>query len=316
MALTPSAIPGLLLCSTMHTMIQQVNSRKMAAHSLLDIVLPVFISELQDGFTKFADCGAGIGWTAKHYSYLLRDNLRPEQYPHVQIVCYEPLEENFERMKLMLDTDQFVLRKLAVGDVNGVMKFSVPGRMSSDQGYWTSGTSFGGFLSDLPDYESVEVDVVRLDDDGHGPFDFIKFDLQGGEAAAITGASRLLGSAKMVYVEHQLLENRSPVARTLLDRALFPFFDQLQFGCFPGVSKVPLELLNDIGISLGKIEIGQGDMPTIMWGTFTKTPTLTDDLVFPEETIARLSEAGLHYVQTDLLAVAPPYMRLLSKALR
>jgi FkbM family methyltransferase len=300
----------------MHTMIQQTNRHKMATHSLLDIVLPTFISELQDGFTRLADCGAGIGWTAKHYSYLLRDNLRPEVYPGIEIVCYEPLEENFRQMALMLDTSQFRLRNVAVGDVNGLMKFSVPGRMSSDQGHWVSGTSFGGFLSDLPDYESVEVDVVRLDDDGHGPFDFIKFDLQGGESAAIRGASRLLGSAKMVYVEHQLLENRGPVARMLLDRALFPFFDQLQFGCMPGVSKVPLDLLNDVGISLAKIEIGQGDMPTIMWGTFTKTPALTEDLVFPEDTIVRLREAGMLYVQTDLLAVAPPYMHLLAKALR
>jgi hypothetical protein len=173
-------------------------------------------------------------------------------------------------------------------------------------GSWTQGTSYNGYISESTDgSEQIAVPTVRLQDEDTERFDFVKLDLQGGERKALLGLGPKLKHTKLLYVEHQLLENRGGVT-LLRDRGFLLFFDKLQFG-FSG-NAVPVSALERLGIATESIwtNFGNGG-ESVCFGHFSKTIDLIDPnaLSLRSEIAEKLREIGAHYVQTDVLAVHP-----------
>src|SRR5919106_208524 len=102
---------------------------------LLPHVLRSFVNKFGEGFSIFADCGAGIGETTLEYGEII---------PHGgRVFTYEPLPENLRVLEKRLQlNERFYLRPVAVADVNGQAHFSVPTRLESNMGFWTRGTSY------------------------------------------------------------------------------------------------------------------------------------------------------------------------------
>ncbi|MCL1790457.1 MAG: FkbM family methyltransferase [Peptococcaceae bacterium] len=112
------------------------------------------------------DLGAYIGTTVKDYlaSYT----------GYKRIYCYEIVPETFQKLQDNLAPyPNIVFRQKGAGDVNGVMYIT-------DQEPDLS-------MHKLSDSGSVEVPVVKIDDDILEPITFIKMDIEGGEQQAIIG---------------------------------------------------------------------------------------------------------------------------------
>lgn len=282
----------------------------------LDHVLPRMVARLGPDFAVFADCGAGVGHTGKSYARILNDNLPEADRPKARVFCYEPLPENLPSLHKALDpVPAAVIRPVAVGDKVTKASFVVPRRIVSTSSHgWTAGTSALGFLGKSGDAETIEVDVVPLRDEPVARFDFVKLDLQGGERAAIRGLGDKLDQVKLIYAEHQMLGKPEYGPLSMLqDAGFLCFFDKVQFGVRLATRELPLALLRDIGLTVERIVPPDGSG---MSRDYMLTGYLDDAAgalpasgIFPTETIARLKEAGIYYLQTDVLAVNPRIYR-------
>ena len=285
--------------------------------SLLPFVLSNLVKSLQGDFCRFADCGAGIGWTSQEYAELLGKQLSDDVKARALVACYEPLPENFVQMRKNLVGDIYTLHQQAVSDVAGTAVFYVPVRMGSGNRLWTEGTSYGGTLTTFSSKESISVETVRLQDAYAKPFDFIKLDLQGGEMKALEGVGTMLDEVKLLYVETQLL---SPAASTdfLNRKGFITFFDGLQFGLVDGAEEVPFSLLESLGIEITRARVPTPDgFPLILWGRFKPNADLFDaeTLSFKSEIADKLVSAGVSYMQTDTFAFKPSILQLLTRHL-
>ena len=265
----------------------------------LQYVLKSFVSKFGEGFSIFADGGAGIGDTTLEYGEIIP--------PSGRVFAYEPLPENLRILEERLQSNErFCVRPVAVSDVNGEAYFSVPSRLQSNIGSWVEGTSYNGYLSESTGAsEQIAVHAVRLEDEDTERFDFVKLDLQGGEYKALLGLGSKLERTKMLYVEHQLLtkDNSVPLLR---DSGFVLFFDKLQFG-FSG-NAVPVGALERLGIATESIWTNFGNEgESVCFGHFTDTAGLIDPdtLSLRNEIAEKLREIGAYYVQTDVLAVHP-----------
>ena len=278
----------------------------------LDTLLPRFVDAMQEDLCRFVDGGAGIGHTALAYQRILNDRLRPELRERARIHCYEPLEENFLEMSGRLgDGAEFVRRQCAVTNENGRMTFVVPSRLQGDSEQWGNGTSYNGFV--LPEggtsgqYETIDVATVRLEDDLDGPVDFVKLDLQGGELEAAKGLGALLGQAKLLYTECQLMSNEGS-SEFLADEGYIVLLDQFQFGLQPAARTAPVAELKELGIAINRIHLpSAAGIPLIFWGYLEDGRELFDGYRFSAEVREQLRALGIDYFQSDALCINSRY---------
>lgn len=120
------------------------------------------------------DCGASCG--AIHDS-------TPDFFAQATsntIYAFEPEPRAYEFLKKeMEDNKNVVVLNKAVGDINGKMYFHV-GKFSDSK------------IVDAPTENSIEVDVVKIDDMVSGRVDFIKMDIEGAELSALKGAEHTI----------------------------------------------------------------------------------------------------------------------------
>lgn len=271
--------------------------------SLLDDLLPVAIKKFGPGFSRFADCGAGVGTVSAHYSALLDTHLAPSDRAVANVACFEPLPENLvELRRVCLNQPNLTVRPAAVSNFNGRASFAVPTRMATlENTQWPPGTSFDGSLGSY-NTESVEVDVVRLDADP--PYDFIKLDLQGGEINALEGLGEKIKDVKMIYSEYQLLTKANTV-EYLRSRGFICFFDRLQFGFRPDIAWIALEVLEQWGLKISHINLPATlGIPFFCIGYFDMhADPVQHNGCLSDEMIKQIDEIGLSYLQTDILAI-------------
>jgi FkbM family methyltransferase len=131
------------------------------------------------------DLGANLGYT----TLLLARALGPSG----RVFAFEPLADNLERLRRAVSLNglenRITIFPAAVGARGGPAAFRI--HVSGGMGRLEDGAGRqDGFVA------AANVDVVTLDDfvfaEGHAPPAVIKIDLEGGEAAALTGMSRLL----------------------------------------------------------------------------------------------------------------------------
>lgn len=286
--------------------LHQLFEKRLINEPPLDYLLARLVHEFQGSFCRFADCGAGIGSTSKQYAKVLLENLRPELHHQAGVVCYEPLPENFA--KLTENTARAPicrLRMAAVSNAKRIANFNVPMRMKTGTSAWSEGTSYGGFLSDTPFVETIQVQTVRLEDDVEAPLDFVKLDLQGGELEALRGLGSRLHEVSLLYVERQLLKDDGSCA-FLRDNGFVVFFDFLQFGLIKGKRDISMRLFDETGIETTRIMLPDGaGMPVVLWGHFKSGKEIVDPetLNLLPAVVEKLKTAGVNYLQTDLICV-------------
>lgn len=124
------------------------------------------------------DCGASCG--AIHDS-------TPDFFTKATtntIYAFEPEPRAFEFLKKEMENHKnVVVLNKAVGDVNGKMYFHV-GKFSDSK------------IVDIATENSIEVDVVKIDDIVSGRVDFIKMDIEGAELSALRGAEKTIKTYK------------------------------------------------------------------------------------------------------------------------
>lgn len=279
----------------------------------LDFMLPALTRRLQDGFCRYVDGGAGIGHTAQTYSRILDTNLGDDIKPYAKVVCYEPLPENFAEMTQRLaGSERFDLRQLAVSSKNKSLNFVVPHRQTADSAAWGRGTSYNGFVGDSrhhPNYESIAVEAVRLEDNLGMLPDFVKLDLQGGELDAIKGLGNMLADVKLLYIETQLL-GQELACQFLAERGFIITFDKFQFGLLANTGQVPIRQLEQLGICIDRMYLPSGTgMPLILFGYMKHGRDLFDGYSFSQETKDTLKKAGVEYFQTDAICINSKYAK-------
>ena len=273
----------------------------------MDFMLPLLTRRLQEKFCHFVDGGAGIGHTGQGYQRVLESCLDERNKDGARISCYEPLEENFVEMSKRLDDPyRYMLRKLAVSSANTTMKFVVPHRQTADNGAWGRGTSYNGFIDDgsnQSNYETVEVQAVRLEDDLVTTPDFVKLDLQGGELEAIRGLGGMLPDVKVLYIETQLMNNES-ACQYLAENGFVVLFDKFQFGLLSNTGQVPIKQLDELGICIDRMYLPNGSgMPLVIFGYLDKGRELFDGYSFSQEAKGVLKKIGIEYFQTDAICI-------------
>ena len=136
--------------------------------------------------TTFVDCGAFDGDTVRRFIEQQRGRFR-------EIYAFEPDAENFRRLAEYVSrlgseaTDRIHLFRAAVGGRRARMRFS----------------SSAGMASALSDAGAAEVDVIPVQQVVSAREDgvlFLKFDVEGGEAAALEGAAGLINARSIVAV--------------------------------------------------------------------------------------------------------------------
>lgn len=277
----------------------------------IDFILPAMTKKLQKDFRHYVDGGAGIGHTGLEYNRILESCLEDENKADARITCYEPLSENFTEMtKRLTDTQRFDLRKLAVSSANKPTKFIVPHRQTAESEAWGRGTSYNGFIDNgtpHSGYETIEVDMVRLEDNLNTAPDFVKLDLQGGELEAIKGLGNMLADVKVLYIETQLLGNEQ-ACQYLADHGFMISFDKFQFGLLAKTTQVPIKQLRKLGIVIDRLfPPNRTGMPLIIFGYLEAGRDLFDGYSFSQDTKDSLKKLGVEYFQTDAICINTKY---------
>ena len=271
----------------------------------LDFLLSKLIETFPSDISTFADCGAGIGSSAVKYSTLL------SKHSPAKVICYEPLPENLlELAGRLKHLPNIEIRPVAVGKLAGQATFSVPRRMTGPSAIWGPGTSATGYIGERPGLDNITVDVVRLGDEPYPRFDFIKMDLQGGEADALEGLGNKAQHAKMLFVEQQLLggpEAPEPMSLKILhDLGFVCFYDEIQFGLVSTISEIPIRLFEIGGMKVTKILMPNGrGLPFSGRAVFTakRSEKLSATGTFEPGFIRELKGAGVPWMATDIIAI-------------
>jgi FkbM family methyltransferase len=159
------------------------------------------------------DIGANVGFFTLLASCLVG--------PRGKVVAFEPVPRNVGMLRRHLELngiENVEVRPVAVSDITGV------GRMKT----WYSDLEWK-----LAPEGDIEVEIVALDDlwsTGTLPRpDLVKMDIEGAEAAALTGARRLLAEAKPVFVLSAHGKEQDERCRLLLGEAGY-VFDSIRDG--------------------------------------------------------------------------------------
>lgn len=112
---------------------------------------------------------------------------------------------------------------------------------------------------------------------------------------------------KLGYAEHQLLARKeTQPLEFLLENGFVCFFDALQFGFDKQLQELPIALMKETGFEIDRLRLADTrGFPNLFWGSLSinKTPRLKPDGTFPDDFINKLRDAGLVYLQTDVLAI-------------
>ncbi len=139
------------------------------------------------------DIGANVGYITVILGKLVG--------PQGQVVSFEALLENQERLQKNIDLNQslsnFKLISKAVTDKSGEAQFLI--HPSDDMGKVA-----GSAGRDAEYTESISVKTISVDDfvyqDSQTPPNIIKLDIEGGEVLALPGMKRLLSEAKPIMM--------------------------------------------------------------------------------------------------------------------
>ena len=182
--------------------------------------------------------------------------------------------------------------------------------MTGASDLWGQGTSAVGYLESAESTDSLSVPVVRLEDEPYTHFDFLKFDLQGGEKAALLGLGEKAKNAKLMYVEQQLLgapEAPDSMPLSILSELGFiSFYDRVQFGFDTSRGDIPLKLLASGGIDVKSIRMADGrGLPMCLRGElqFNSKLRMSSDGAFDDDYITDLKKAGISWMATDIIAI-------------
>jgi FkbM family methyltransferase len=237
-----------------------------------------------------------------------------------RVVAFEPFVGNFAYFEeTTRDLYNVVLIKKAVGERVGRKAFVVPSVIAGTERGWETfkGYSSVGFLAKdgNPSVRSklvhvagvvldrlrrrhrprrVVVDTTSLDAEfPHAQIDFAKIDVQGGEEGVLAGAARLLSEGRLstIYLEW----SGDPVVPSVLARHGYTLYDSTYV---IGANSPDVRPLVALGFTLvGEINLSTGKRAYEM--------TLNGDAGSPAEAMCAVVNAGLGWIQTDLIAVAP-----------
>jgi hypothetical protein len=140
----------------------------------------------------------------------------------------------------------------------------------------------------------IRVKTTTIDQEFPGrTIDFMKIDVQGGEANVLRGAKTLLdsGNIRLLYVEWSG------------ERTVLEILNQYGYELFDSIYVVrprrfDLEAFNRIGFEL----VGQVDLSV---GQTAYEMVLRDKGISPAEAMDRVRKSGLGWIHTDLIAVSP-----------
>lgn len=296
----------------MYLALQDLMGRRPESAPIVEHALPHLI----DGsFCRIADCGAGVGHTAGHYVAAMRARFQSGMPERARVVCFEPLAENAAIIRERFRSEPLVeIREEAVSRDAGQAVFSVPGRMTVDQGGgWVPGTSYGGLLGNIGFGEQITVPTVRLD--SFPSFDFVKLDLQGGEPDALLGLGSRLRDVGIFYVEHGLFTPHDAI-RSLEEQGFTVFFDQLQIGLRATDNQtIRLDEMKKRGLEIHAIYPPTVGLPLMFWGRFdsSKFCMLSENGALTAEAREAYIQLGIDYIQTDIIAVNPSMMKRFGK---
>ena len=174
------------------------------------------------------DVGAHKGETVSRYKAL---------FPDSSIYCFEPFHDNVEILRSRFSLDPSVhVYECAVSDVNGKKTFyvnendatsSLLPRTKGERRYYSKAADSRC---------TVEVDALTIDEilqqNGIDHIDILKFDIQGGELMALSGAEKALQESRvsLIYTETLFVPHyeKNPLLLDLwkfLDQYAYTFFD-------------------------------------------------------------------------------------------
>jgi FkbM family methyltransferase len=234
---------------------------------------------------------------------------------NTRVVAFEPYAGNhvfFDRSIHGLDNIHLI--KKAVTDRLGRATFTVPLVVQGIEQGWEQrvGYSSVGFLSSgqgvgqrmldklsgRPRPQTLTVDTTSIDEEFAGQkIDFMKVDVQGGEADVLKGSTRMLEASliDILYIEwfgdprvvaalaehdYRLYDSTYVVGHKTAGRERADTHQLEEIG---------FEILDELKLSTGKVAYEL---------------VLTRDDVSPAEAMARVKAAGLSWIQTDLIAIS------------
>jgi FkbM family methyltransferase len=139
---------------------------------------------------KVLDLGANVGWFGVVAILAGCEVHCFEPVPAIADVCARNLERATKR-----GPGRGVLHRAAAGSSAGRARIALARSNFGDNRVLDERA---GVPADLGGVETIEIDIVRVDDVVSGPFRVIKIDTQGSEWHALQGASRALASSREV----------------------------------------------------------------------------------------------------------------------
>jgi FkbM family methyltransferase len=148
------------------------------------------IYEIPHKNPRILDLGANIGMSLIWFK---------ENYPHSSILAFEADPKIFSYLKLnTFDLSNVIIKNEAVWSEDSTLNF-----------YSDGGDA--GRVSNNVDFQEKTVSVPAKDIKSilkeHGPFDFIKMDIEGAESIVVPECKGMLGSVKFFFCEYHSIKS-------------------------------------------------------------------------------------------------------------
>ena len=152
-------------------------------HGLREIFIDNLYKQLLPKDPFIIDCGANIGLSIIYMKRL---------YPGARIVAFEPDKDNYELLRLNVESFGFKdveLRKEAVWTEDTILNFTNEASMSSR-------------IENSLTADTVKVDAIRLRDQIVRKVDFLKMDIEGAEFAVLSDLGEKLDMISNLFIEY------------------------------------------------------------------------------------------------------------------
>jgi FkbM family methyltransferase len=223
--------------------------------------------------------------------------------PHTRVVAFEPFPGNHQYFHQSIKdlNNKISLIEKAVSDDVGMASFVVPSVVQGTETDWGKyvGYSSVGFLSNAPGVVSkaeqyLKVKTTTIDIEfPNEEIDFMKVDVQGGEAKVLRGAGTMLQENRIhvLYIEWS---GEAEIVEILANYG-YEIYDS-NYVVGPKVHDP--QPFQEIGFQI----IGEGHLST---GEISYEMILVDDSVSPACAISEVRKRGLGWIQTDLIVISP-----------